>query len=162
MSSGRDRLTNPSRRLPERSLPAAATGAPTPIRKPGREATVVVLVHGSDCAECRAYLGRLAGERDSILEWNGLILGVTPDAPEETARPESVLDPPFHLLSDPVGSLARDLSLQPPAVVVADQWGEIHAVEEAGPAHRFLAPAEVVDWLRFLAVQCPECQGEAY
>src|SRR5690606_28775006 len=33
--------------------------------------------------------------------------------------------------------------------------------EEAGDDHRFLPPEELVEWARYLAVQCPECQGEA-
>ncbi len=46
-------------------------------------------------------------------------------------------------------------------MVVADQWGEVHAAEEAGPEHRFLPPDEVEAWVRHLAVRCPECEGEA-
>ena len=48
-----------------------------------------------------------------------------------------------------------------PGVVAADRWGEIHFV--AGPASvRDLPPAaELLEWLRFIQVQCPECQGEA-
>jgi peroxiredoxin len=162
MSSGRDQLTNPSRRLPDLSLPASSTGALTPVRRPGREARVVVLVHGSDCAECREYLEQLTRDRQSILDWDGLIFVVTPGAPGETGHSGSVLEAPFLLLSDPAGSLARSVSLQAPAVAVADQWGEIHAGENAGPDHQFLAPAEIIGWLRFLATQCPECQGEAF
>ena len=27
--------------------------------------------------------------------------------------------------------------------------------------HRSIAPEELIEWLRYLAIQCPECQGEA-
>ena len=49
-----------------------------------------------------------------------------------------------------------------PAVAVIDQWGDITDVHAAGPDHAFAAVSEVVSWARFLAVQCPECEGEAY
>ena len=48
-----------------------------------------------------------------------------------------------------------------PAVLIADQWGELFVVEPAGDDHGFIEPDEVVSWLRYLAIQCPECQGEA-
>jgi hypothetical protein len=48
------------------------------------------------------------------------------------------------------------------AVVIADQWGEVRMAEAAGPSHRFEAGDEIVQWLRFIAIECPECQGEAF
>lgn len=46
-----------------------------------------------------------------------------------------------------------------PGIIVADRWGEIYFVT-GGPPDRLPAPADLVDWLRFMQVQCPECQGE--
>lgn len=57
--------------------------------------------------------------------------------------------------------LSGALRLDPPALAIADQWGEVHAGVAAGAEHRWLAVAEVADWLRYLAMQCPECEGEA-
>jgi hypothetical protein len=162
MNSPRSQLTNPQRRLPDLSLPAFPAGALTPLRGSGRQAPVLVLVHGLGCTECRAYLEDLAVERDSILEWDGCLLVVTPDAPGVAVNPGGAFEPPVLLLSDPSQQLARAISIGAPAVVIADQWGEIHAAEGAGSEHRFPGPAELVEWVRYLAVQCPECEGEAY
>ena len=46
-----------------------------------------------------------------------------------------------------------------PGIVVADRWGEIHFVT-GGRIEDLPAPAEILDWLRYVQVQCPECQGE--
>jgi hypothetical protein len=49
-----------------------------------------------------------------------------------------------------------------PGVLVADRWGEIFYV--AGPAVEapvLLEPEELIEWLRYIQQQCPECQGEA-
>jgi hypothetical protein len=48
-----------------------------------------------------------------------------------------------------------------PAVVVADRWGEIAAMLPAGEVAALPPVNEVVDWLRFVAHACPECEGEA-
>jgi hypothetical protein len=45
-------------------------------------------------------------------------------------------------------------------VVVADRWGEVYYVQEAGPASGLPSPAELLEWLRFVRNECPECQGE--
>ncbi len=47
-----------------------------------------------------------------------------------------------------------------PGLVIADRWGEVrwiaHPDDDAG-----LPPtAEIIEWLRFVQMECPECQGE--
>jgi len=49
----------------------------------------------------------------------------------------------------------------PPAVVVADRWGEIQYIQTAGRVADLPDAAELGDWLDYLRYQCPECQGEA-
>jgi hypothetical protein len=51
--------------------------------------------------------------------------------------------------------------LEPPAVLIADRWGEIQHV--AGPVRSeadLPDATALVDWLRYVQSQCPECQGE--
>ena len=47
-----------------------------------------------------------------------------------------------------------------PGVVVADRWGEVYYVQAADRASGLPSPHELVDWLRFVRNECPECQGE--
>ena len=46
-------------------------------------------------------------------------------------------------------------------VVVADRWGEIYLVARAGSVAELPPVAELLEWLRYVQMQCPECQGEA-
>ncbi|MFL5539848.1 MAG: TlpA family protein disulfide reductase, partial [Longimicrobiaceae bacterium] len=55
---------------------------------------------------------------------------------------------PFPLLVDADGRVASALGVQAPAVVIADQWGEVHEAREAGGEHRFPMETEIEDWLR--------------
>ena len=136
-------------------------GVEEPIRGPVRKAPVLVLVHGTGCPGCREYLLRLGERGAEVEEWDGRITAIVPEASTDgTGLAEA--DPPFRVLVDPEQRLASALSIRPPAVAIADQWGEIHWVGEAGPEHRFPPPGEVVEWVAYLAVQCPECQGEAF
>jgi hypothetical protein len=48
-----------------------------------------------------------------------------------------------------------------PAVVVADRWGEIHHVTNTPRVEDLPTPQELVEWLRYIRCQCPECEGEA-
>jgi hypothetical protein len=51
--------------------------------------------------------------------------------------------------------------LTAPAVLIADRWGEILAAASANRAADLLPVAEILEWLRFVAHACPECEGEA-
>src|SRR5688572_9705258 len=104
---------------------------PRALRSGGRNATVLVMVHDRECGACSAYLQKLAAQADEIGEWDGRVV--------------------------PVREAAEDA----PAVIIADQWGEIAVVEPAGEAHRFIEPVEVITWLQYIAMKCPECEGEA-
>ena len=48
-----------------------------------------------------------------------------------------------------------------PGAVVADRWGEIIFAARANGDDEPADPGELVDWLQFVASQCPECEGEA-
>jgi peroxiredoxin len=162
MENARERdLKLGARRLPDVKLPAAPGGSPTPLRPPGRISPVLVLADDAECDACRAWLHRLAAAADDIGEWDGRVVVVVPASP---ARAIGVADDAakhFTILADLDRTLAARLGISAPAVIIADQYGEIHHASQAGDAHDFPEPAAVVGWLRYLAVQCPECQGEA-
>jgi hypothetical protein len=46
-----------------------------------------------------------------------------------------------------------------PGIIIADRWGEIHFVV-GGRVEDLPASAGIVEWLRYVQMQCPECQGE--
>ena len=48
-----------------------------------------------------------------------------------------------------------------PGIVVADRWGEIHHVVDGKTVGDLPGPEDVIEWLRFVQHQCPECEGES-
>jgi hypothetical protein len=55
-------------------------------------------------------------------------------------------------------TLAPLPGLAGPAVVIVDRWGEIqHVAETRGDCTGLPAPPEIIEWLRFIQSQCPEC-----
>jgi hypothetical protein len=147
-------------RLPHLQLPSAPAGEAVPLVAPGGRAfPVIVAVHGAECDGCRAYLRRLAAVEAEIREWDGRVLAIVPGGVEEAARLS--IDPPLTVLADAAGGWARWMGKAGAAAVVADPWGEVRFRHRAGAAHDLPDPAELVDWARFIAIQCPECEGEA-
>lgn len=158
--SDRGELINPQRRLPDLALPQVPGGEPCRLRPPGRRSPVLVLVDGAGCAACSEFVARLEAEIRSIEEWDGRPLVI---APQDLARAGDLRTrTSLPVLADPDRRLGTALSVGPPAVLVADQWGQVHEIHEAGEDHRFPEPDAVVACLRYLAIQCPECQGEAF
>src|SRR5687767_5987695 len=132
MTTEKDRLTNPARRLPDLEVAPLGDGAPLTIRARGRSATVVVVLHGTCCAPCRAYLELLEVAASDFLDWNGRVVVVWEggEQGEDESRPEIGMS--FIHASDPLRRVSAALGHEPPAVVVTDQWGEIHLAEPAG------------------------------
>ncbi len=158
MSAGRDDLVHPKVRLPDVALPSANGRAEQRVRAGGRLSPVLVLLHPGACAGCAEFVAQLSEAAPALEEWDGRVLVITPDPPAEKEDAGGA----FPLLSDPERRLSASLGITPPAVVVADQWGEVHLASEAGEDHDFPAVGELEQWVQYLAVQCPECEGEAF
>ena len=56
---------------------------------------------------------------------------------------------------DPIDGLTA------PAALVADQWGEIFFLSSASSVEQLPPAAELDEWLRWVRMKCPECEGEA-
>jgi hypothetical protein len=61
--------------------------------------------------------------------------------------------------------ISRDAipGVAPPALIVADRWGEI-VYRWTGPmpqAQGMPGPDEALEWIDWVARRCPECEGEA-
>lgn len=153
---------NPTR-LPDLMLPAAPDGSPMSLRARRRENSAVTLLHSPDCAECLEYVERLAGVQEQLRDWDGRVIVVVPGNLAGACAARERLQAPFSILADPDGTCAARCDLGGGSMIIADQWGEVFHVHPGAPGrHDFPAPEEVVEWLRFVAIQCPECQGEAW
>lgn len=143
----RSDLINPPRMVPDITL-ADLAGTPRRVRAARDHSVLLVLVHDA-CGECGAWVGKLSAERSELAAWKGEVKVVA-------SRPA---EHPFEGLLDAEGRLASGLGVSAPAVVVADQWGGIH---EAAEGHAFIPIESAVEWIRHLATECPECEGESY
>lgn len=145
-------------RLPPVLLPSINGRDPVDLRSTRRSATVVVTMH-ANCSPCADYLERLLLRDRDIRDWGGRVIAALNGVVSDDDAPLPIADL-LHGVTDPAGRLRR-AGVPTPAVVIADPWGEVHEAEAAGAQHAFMAVDEVTSWIRYLAIQCPECQGEA-
>lgn len=161
MSTEYENLTNPGGKLPDVSLPVAGRDYSRRARGSRRRAPVLILFDRADCEACWEYVGQLADAREDVDDWSGEVLIIVPEPLTAEQVADRTPSGSFSVLEDPGGRLAGGLRIEPPAVVIADQWAVVRHTENAGPDHRFPAVGEVVEWLRHMAIECPECEGEA-
>jgi hypothetical protein len=138
-------------RLPDLALPAMAGGDPVPLRAHRRAAVLVLLAGALDPADA-AYLGALADAAPGLTGWDGRVLAIAPDAALGPALDALAL--PFPVIVDVDGRVAAAAGVAAPALVVADQWGEVHLAAAAAEGWAWPPVAEVERWLQFLAVRC--------
>lgn len=138
-------------KAPER-LPNAAFrdvhGTSTTLRR-GRGPRFVMAVHSLQCATCRQYVESLVAAAPQQ-EWGGALYVIVPGAIDPARSIEGV-----NLLADPEHAFAKGNA----RVAIADEWGEAYFDHDAGAMHDLPDPAEVTEWFRFIAIQCPECEG---
>lgn len=68
----------------------------------------------------------------------------------------SAFDTTWVLTREPIAGLPS------PGVLVADRWGEIYLVAGAPHASQLPPASEILECLRYVDHECPECQGEAH
>ena len=49
-----------------------------------------------------------------------------------------------------------------PGCAVADRWGQMQWVTSADRVVDLPSPREIAAWLRFVEIQCPECDGDVH
>lgn len=139
--------------LPSVRLHAASNGTPTDLRA-GAGARVVLVAHSADCAACRRFVRDFAPTSREIAEWGGRTLVVVPgdrDAAAAFVAPAEGIE----VLADSDSRLGVTGAL----VAVADEWGEIFATFDIDETHDFPSGPELLEWTRFITIQCPECEG---
>jgi hypothetical protein len=137
-------------RIPDIALPPLAGGASVPLRM-RRMGTVLVLLGAVPRPGDAAWLASLVEVEPSLREWDGrVVVVVQPGA----AVPELLgMEHVIPTVVDDAGRVARAAGVSAPALVVTDQWGEVHVAVEAHGAP-WMPPSELERWVRFLAVRC--------
>jgi Zn-dependent alcohol dehydrogenase len=122
----------------------------------GHGPRALVTLHSADCPECRRYVRvDLASGPDRLAEWGGRLAVVVPGQVESANELAKITRRAMQVLGDPEGELASGRAM----VVITDEWGEVYFVADAGAGHDLPTLVEIGDWVRFLAIQCPECEG---
>ena len=139
-------------RVPDVSLPTLEGDATVPLRA-RRTGTVLVLLAAAEATPPRevdaAWLQLLAANVEALREWDGRVVVVLDG---ESQRTVPALSSSLDVVADAQRRVARATGLDAPALVIADQWGEVHA---ALPARDAWPPLEeVVSWLRYMAIRC--------
>lgn len=140
-------------RLRSAHLEDTATSTRASMRT-GRGPRAIVVVHSADCAGCRGYIEQLAAASDAFREWNGRLSVVAYEPADAASAFRTDAMSGVQVLSDPDGTLEAD----PAALLLADEWGEVHFAVEGIAGHALPGAAEVAEWMRFISIQCPECE----
>jgi hypothetical protein len=141
-------------------------------RDPARGSTVAVFLQSDDRAADLAYLRGLTESARDFQSWDGRVIAVVPRLEPSSgesgqglpsAGPELDTDgtdrsAPIHLVTQPTGE-AEHCGVRggEDAVLIADRWGQIYHGARGEAPDALPTPAEIEEWLQFIATQCPEC-----
>lgn len=149
--TNRAQLTDRQRHLPDIDL-ISSTSKHEPLLRHGR-ALLVVALHDVTCRLCNEFLRSLREVNDELNSWDMDVAVIAPD----TAVAEKTL----RWFVDADSMFAQAMAIDAPAVLVVDQWRDVKELYEVGDNHNFPEAAALVAWARYLATQCPECEGES-
>lgn len=100
----------------------------------------------------------------TIWQRNNLILVTLPAPDSETSRRYvSRLTAHMRDVGDTASVITRDHvpGIPGPGVLVADRWGEIVYVVVRSDVADLPKLEELLEWIEYLRIRCPECEGEA-
>jgi peroxiredoxin len=129
----------------------------------GRRNLVLFFPHGVECVNCQVALKTFAAQRSEYTRQEAEILAILPASVEQVAALKEGLALPFPLLADAQGgvhdaytALFSDTRNGDAMVFVLDRYNAPYAAlvgsEPTAPSvHR-----EIIDWLDFIELQCPE------
>lgn len=158
------------RAVAPRTLPVATPEglAPGPLSVEsmrGRSQVALFLAH-PPCLVCAGYARHLALAREALAEVDARAVAVVPGIEAEVRRWARELVPDALVLIDADGAwqarLRETVQLPPddPALLLLDRYLAPRVGIAASEAGGLLTPGEVVEWFRYLGLECPECSLE--
>jgi len=140
------------------ALRAAPDGHVVDLRS-GQGARVLYAMHSAACAGCRDYIRSLAADSD-LAEWGGRLTVIVRDSLDAAKSVYEHTNGPGAQIAEVLADPGHSIPLADGMLAVTDQWGEVFFETEPAEGHASLPPApEVANWVRFIAIQCPECVG---
>jgi peroxiredoxin len=153
----------PGRMMPDFSLPAGGGRLVRLSDYRHRRHVVAVFVDGAPEEDHRPFLSLLGRFYPEIAGEETEVLAMVPEGARETALVGDRDDLPFPVLADEAGEAHRAAGAvaidgKPDmAVYIIDRYGEIYAAFHAGKGDVLPSPEEILDWIRYIQSQCPEC-----
>src|SRR5690606_40986446 len=157
-SSHQEGPCRPGQRLPSLTLPPVPDARRAALRGPARGAPVVAILRPD--GDAAALLERLARAAERLELWAGRPLAIVASSLEEaTALVGRVEGVPFPVLADVDGAALRRMNVPRgrTALIIADRWGVVYHSVEAETAADLPEEDDVVECVRYLAPQFPEC-----
>jgi glutaredoxin len=159
------------RTVPLRTLPVAAPagGAPSlfslePLR--GRAQVVLFLGHPVGCLACAGYARQLVGAAPALADVDAAAVIVVPDSPARAGGWAGDYVPQATVVADAERAWGRALAAfvglpaDTPTLLLLDRYLAPRVGASGPEAGALPSPGETVEWLRFLALECPECSLE--
>ena len=131
----------------------AADGKTILLRQSPHRAIILVFVHPGGCHDCRAYISGLDEQAARFRRWSAAVV-ILVDESSDDALTDSVGG---RVVVDDTMRARCGIPDDHVAVVVVDRHGQVweSATEQD---HRQLPAAEELEQdVRFIAIQCPEC-----
>lgn len=132
-------------RLPRLELTGAA--GTVRLHAPELGAPVLLLVRDASLENARAWIESFEQNASEIRVWGGRPLVIAEHDMGESAVPTV-------LAGEDVWS---ELGIDDSALIIADRWGVVYFVQETTTLHDLPPVDEVIEWVRYLSMQCPEC-----
>lgn len=155
-----------TRSIPVRHLASVGDGSFSLEQLGGRRQVALFLGHGAGCLACFGYARQLARRRDAFAEQDGVPLIVVESEVDAAADWRHGIDDHVMILADPDGGWKQAVAdhVGAPAsdaiLLLLDRFGAPRAGSMAAEAGGLINPTDAVEWLGFLALECPECSGE--
>lgn len=142
-------------RLPALTLEMVDGQQPINLRRVRHDSSVLILPH-ADCEGCVAYLRSLEALQAELVAWGGRSLVVAPDEGRARALAAQLA---CWVLLDPDGRARREAGIDgdAAAVLVTDRFGTVYLSQVSGDDHDLPAPQSLLEEVRHIVTQCPEC-----
>ncbi len=154
------------RAIPLRDVPSADRGTFSLASLRGRRQVALFLAHDPGCLVCFGYAKQLARRREALDDADALALAVVSGPADQVRGWRHEVGPELALLADEDGSWKRAIAnrVSAPAdgaiLLALDRFLAPRVGSFGADAGGLIDPSAVVDWLRFLVLECPECAGE--
>jgi peroxiredoxin len=129
----------------------------------GRSNLVLVFVGGGVGSPDLKILAEIGADHARLQDEQTQVLAIMQCTQETAARIKQRANLPFPVLVDEDGRIHRSAGAADKfghpatAIYITDRFGEVFAVYRAAGGQTMPSAQEIMEWLTFINIQCPEC-----